>query len=158
MKDIKNDEMGQIARDKRQLTLIYSSNTRVGTHTLSYLTPIQDKLLAIDLAKTKVADTQWVEIAESLNCKVGDLVDKRVLGMNEDSAAEYSTEDWCKIIAKNDEVITQPIAINGDKTMQITNPPEVMRFFEVDSAGLKKTNYNDEPTIERTSENDTFIE
>lgn len=158
MEKIEDDEMGQIARDNRQLTLIYSSNTRVGTHTLSYLTPLEDKLLAIDLAKTKVADTQWVEIAATLNCKVGDLVDKRILDMDEASTSEFGTEDWIKIINHNDEVITQPIAINGDKMMQVTNPPEVMRFFEVDSAGLEKTFHGDEPTIQRTTEDENFIE
>ncbi len=158
MKNKPEEEMSQIAKDKRQFTLIYSSNTRVGTHTLSYLTPLEDKLLAIDISKTKVANTQWVEIATSLNCKVGDLVDKRILDMEESSTSEFSTDDWLKIINNNDEVLTQPIAINGSKMMQVTNPSKVMRFFEVDSAGLEKTHYYEEPTIKPTSDDDKFIE
>ena len=96
--------MGIIARDDRQLTLIYSSNTRVGTHTLSYLTGIDKKYLAIDLAKTKVSDTQWAEIADALGVKIGDLVDKRQLEIDVESTSEFDSNDWLKIIQKNDQI------------------------------------------------------
>lgn len=151
-------DMG-IARDENQLTLIYSSNTRVGTHTLSYLTAIDGKYLAIDLAKTKVADTQWVEIAASLGVKIGDLVDKRQLDIESESTNDFNSEDWIKIIQNNDTVISRPIAIKGKKTKQIDNPPEIMEFFEVDSAGLEQSPSNDtQPDIESTTENEKFIE
>lgn len=151
--------MGVIARNENQLTFIYSSNTRVGRHTLSYLTGINGKYLAIDIAKTKVSDTQWVEIAEALGVKVGDLVDKRELDINTESSAEFGTNDWLKIIQKNDCAISRPIAIKGQRTKQIDNPPEIMEFFEVDSAGLEQSPSNDtDPDIERTTENENFIE
>lgn len=151
--------MGVIARNENQLTLIYSSNTRVGRHTLSYLTGINGKYLAIDIAKTKVSDTQWVEIAEALGVKVGDLVDKRELDINTESSAEFGTNDWLKIIQKNDCAISRPIAIKGQRTKQIDNPSEIMEFFEVDSAGLEQSPSNDtDPDIERTTENENFIE
>jgi arsenate reductase-like glutaredoxin family protein len=151
--------MGVIARDERQLTLIYSSNTRVGRHTLSYLTGLDEKYLAIDLAKTKVSDTQWAEIAASLGVKIGDLVDKRELDFSTESTAEFGSNDWLKIIQKNDSVISRPIAIKGKRTKQIDNPPEIMEFFEVDSAGLEQSPSNGtDPDIERTTENENFIE
>ncbi|OAD92408.1 hypothetical protein A7A78_00375 [Aequorivita soesokkakensis] len=151
--------MGVIARDERQLTLIYSSNTRVGRHTLSYLTGLDEKYLAIDLAKTKVSDTQWAEIAASLGVKIGDLVDKRELDLSTESTAEFGSNDWLKIIQKNDSVISRPIAIKGKRTKQIDNPPEIMEFFEVDSAGLEQSPSNGtDPDIERTTENENFIE
>lgn len=151
--------MGVIARNNKMLTLIYSSNTRVGTHTLSYLTGIDVKYLAIDLAKTKIPGTQWAEIAEALGVKIGDLVDKRELDLSSDSAAEFSSDDWIKIIQNNDAVISRPIAIKGNRTKQIDNPTEIMEFFEVDSAGLEQSpSNNTEPDIERTTENENFIE
>ncbi len=128
--------MGIIARDKRQLTLIYSSNTRVGKHTLSYLTGLDGKYLAIDLVKTKVSDTQWAEIAEALNTNIGDLVDTRELDLNTEDTAAFGPDDWIKIIQKNDFVISRPIAIKGERTKQISNPPEIMEFFETDSAAI----------------------
>lgn len=150
--------MGIIARDDNQLTLIYSSNTRVGTHTLSYLTGIDKPYLAIDLAHTKVGDTMWVEIAESLKCKVGDLVDKRELDMEPESTMEFGTNDWLKIIQANDAVISRPIAILGQRTMQISNPTEILEFFQVDSAGLDESPTGREPDIQRTSDGEKFIE
>ncbi|MCB0464906.1 MAG: hypothetical protein KDC78_04410 [Aequorivita sp.] len=152
-------DMGIIARSKHLLTLIYSSNTRVGRHTLSYLTAIDEKYLAIDIAKTKVSDTQWAEIAQTLGVKVGDLVDKRELDLSAENTAEFSSNDWIKIIQKNDSVISRPIAIKGQRTKQIDNPPEILEFFQVDSAGLEQSPSNDaEPDIERTDEDETFIE
>lgn len=151
--------MGVIARDDNQLTLIYSSNTRVGRHTLSYLTGMEKPYLTIDISKTKVSDTQWVEIAHALNVRVGDLVDKRQLDMDVKSTDEFDDHDWIKIIQKNDMAISRPIAIMGKRTKQIANPPEIMEFFEVDSAGLEQSPLNDNaPDLERTTENESFIE
>ncbi|WP_157809628.1 arsenate reductase family protein [Ulvibacter sp. MAR_2010_11] len=148
--------MGIIARDKNQLTFIYSSNTRVGTHALSYLQGSSDKILAIDISKTKVSDTQWVEIAELLSKKVADLVDIREIDVSDTSS--FGTNDWIKILQKNDRALSKPIVINGDKTRQIDNPTEVLEFFQVESAGLKKTMHTDTPTIESTTQDEKFIE
>jgi arsenate reductase-like glutaredoxin family protein len=151
--------MGVIARNEKQLTLIYSSNTRVGTHTLSYLTGIDVRYLAIDLAKTKVSDTQWAEIADALGVKIGDLIDKRQLDIDDESTSNFGSNDWLKIIQNNDSVISRPIAIMGNRTKQIDNPPEIMEFFGVDSAGLNQDPIDGaEPDIERTTGNERFIE
>ncbi len=151
--------MGVIARNDKQLTLIYSSNTRVGRHTLSYLSGMDGKFLDIDIAKTKISDTQWVEIADALGVKVGDLVDTRELDISSESTSEFGSNDWLKIIQNNDFVISRPIAIKGKITKQIDNPPEIMEFFEVDSAGLEQSPSNDtQPDIERTTDKETFIE
>ncbi len=151
--------MGQIATDKNQLTLIYSSNTRVGRWTLSYLEGIDKPILTIDLAKTKVPDTQWVEIARRLNMTVGDLVDKREMDLNESETSDFDETDWIKIIQKNDSVISKPIAIMGDRTAQIVNAPKIMEFFEVDSAGLEQSPMEGKPLdIERTTDDENFIE
>lgn len=148
-----------MARNEKQLTLIYSSNTRVGVHTLSYLAGIDEQYLAIDLAKTKVADTVWVEIATALGVKVGDLVDKRELDIDSKTTEDFGTNDWLKIIQNNDSAISRPIAIKGKRTMQIDNPTEILEFFEVDSAGLQQSPMDEKDLdIERTTENEDFIE
>ncbi len=147
--------MGVIARDDREFTLIYSHNTRIGKHALAYLQGIKDKLNAVDISKTKVSDTQWAEIAEALDCKVGDLIDKRLV--NVDDTSNFGTDDWLKILQNNDEVLSHPIAINGKKTVQITNGPDVLKFFGVDSAGLEKTMHTEDPTIKPTTNGEDFI-
>ena len=151
--------MGVIARNDNQLTLIYSSNTRVGNHTLSYLTGIDVRYLAIDLAKSKVGDTQWAEIADALGVKIGDLVDTRELDLDFESTSQFGSNDWLKIIQNNDFVISKPIAIMGDRTMQIDNPTEILEFFSVDSAGLEQSPSNETPPdIEPTSGGENVIE
>ncbi len=151
--------MGIIARDENQITLIFSSNTRLGAHTLSYLRGIDKKYLPIDLAKSKIGDTIWVEIAESLGVKVGDLVDKRALDIDTTVTEKYGTHDWIKIIQNNDSVISRPILIKGERTQQIENPTEVLEFFEVDSAGLEQSQIREEDIdIERTTKGENFIE
>ena len=152
------ENMGVIARNENQMTLIYSSNTRVGTHALSYLTAIDGKYLAIDLAKTKISDTMWVEIAEAMGVKVGDLVDKRKLDLDTKSTKDFGTNDWLKIIQKNDSVISKPIASKGNRTVQIEHHHELLEFFEVDSAGLKQGSSQEKDLdLERTTKNQHFI-
>lgn len=151
--------MGVIARNDNQLTLIYSSNTRMGRWTLSYLEGIDKPFLAKDLAKTKVADTQWAEIADSLGVKIGDLVDRNALDIDINGTNDLDDNDWIKIIQKNDTVIAHPIAIMGEKVTQITNAPDIMEFFEVDSAGLEQSPLpGNSLDIERTTQNEKFIE
>jgi len=76
-----------------------------------------------------------------------------------ESTSEFDSNDWLKIIQKNDSVISKPIAIKGNRTKQIDNPPEIMEFFEVDSAGLEQSPSNDtQPDIERTTSKENFIE
>ncbi len=148
-------EMGVLARDDREFTLIYSHNTRVGKHALAYLQGIKENLNAVDISKTKVSDTQWTELASALNCKVGDLIDKRMVDVEDTS--NYGTNDWLKILQNNDEVLTHPIAIKGKVTKQIANGPDILKFFGVDSAGLKKTMHTEDPTIEKTTNGEDFV-
>lgn len=137
--------MSIIARNDKQFTLIYSANSRVGTHALAYLQGIEDKLLAIDISKTKIADSQWVEIASALQVTVGDLVDKRKV--DAENTSEFDTDDWLKILQKKPDVLQHPIVINGSKTAQLDNGPEILKFFGVDSAGLEKTFHTEDPVI-----------
>src|SRR5690606_13439553 len=117
--------MGIIARNDDQLTFIYSSNTRVGKRAFAYLKAMDKKFLDIDISKTKVSDTQWVEIADALGVKVGDLVDKKEVELATESTTEFGTNDWLKIIQNNDKAIGFPIVIKGDITRQIVNSTEL---------------------------------
>jgi arsenate reductase-like glutaredoxin family protein len=147
--------MGVLARNEREFKLIYSHNSKVGKHALAYLQVVKDKLNAIDISKTKISDTQWTEIAGALNCNVGDLIDKRLVDV--DDTSNFSTNDWLKILQNNDEVLSHPIVIKGNRTEQIANGPDVLRFFGVDSAGLKKTMHTEDPTIQKTTYGEDFV-
>ena len=119
--------MGVLARDDREFTLIYSSNTRVGKHTLSYIQGIRDKVNAIDIAQTKVPDTVWAELAETMGVSVGDLVDKRVV--KADDTSEFDTNDWLKILQNNNEVLTQELQLKLKVTHFFCLPVEKLRRF-----------------------------
>ncbi len=153
-------DMGQIARDENQLTLIFSSNTRVGKRVYAYLKGLDDKkYLAIDISKTKIPDTQWVEIADALDIPISELVDKKILDMDSDSTSNFGPNDWLKIIQKNDKALYYPIAIKGKVTRQLVSSTELLEFYEVDSAGLEQSPSNDTPPdIERTTGDENFIE
>ena len=151
--------MGVIATNKNQLTFIYSSNTHEGKRTLGYLSGINKPYLTIDLAKTKVSDTQWVEIARKLNVSVGDLVEKSQMNTEIESTADFDETDWIKVIQNNDSVIIHPIAIMGDRIAQIMEAREIMAFFEVDSAGLEQSpSEGNSLDVERTTDDENFLE
>ncbi len=151
--------MGAIARNDKQVTLIYSSNTRVGKRAIAYLNGIDKKFLDIDISKTKVSDTQWVEIADALGVKVGDLIDKKELDFGTETTADFGTNDWLKILQKNDKVLSYPILIKGNITRQIVSSTELLEFYGVDSAGLEQSPSNNiDLDIERTTDNENFIE
>ena len=76
MKNLKT--MGIIATNKNQNILFYNSNNSIGKQCLAYTEDSKNDVLTIDVSKTKVADTQWVEICDKLNLKLEDLVNKMV--------------------------------------------------------------------------------
>jgi arsenate reductase-like glutaredoxin family protein len=135
--------MGIIARDHKQLTLIYSSNTGMGAKVHAYAQAANEKLLAIDIAKTKVSDSQWAEIACKLGVSLGDLL---VFPASQKPASEaYSTDDWLKILQHDDRVLEKPIIINGDRIKQLESYTSMLEFLGPDSAGIEKTMYTERP-------------
>ncbi len=137
--------MGIIAKDDRQLTVIYSSNTDIGKKVHAYATAARDKLLAIDIAKTKVSDSQWAEIATNLGVSVGALIDVEKLDLETND--DFSEDDWLKILQHNDKVLRKPIAINGLNMAQMESYTDVLKFFDDESAGIEKTPHTEPPEI-----------
>lgn len=147
--------MSILARDKRQLTYIYSSSSHLGKQVLGYVQGANKKIEVIDIAKEKISDTIWVELAEELNLPFKKIFEtQQISNKNEDS---FSTDDWLKLIEKNPALLQKPIAINGDKIMLISHRSEILKFFGVDSAGLEKGFNHEPPTISSTTENENFV-
>ena len=147
-----------LARDKKQLTYIYSSLSHLGKQVLGYVQGTRKKIATIDIANEKIGDTIWVELAENLKLPLGDLFTKEhpdvpAIGNTED----FDTDDWLKIINKNPVLLQNPIAINGDRVMLVTTRTEILEFFGVDSAGLEKTFGHEEPTTSSTTEDEDFV-
>ena len=133
------DIMGVISEDKNQMTLIYNSETSVGKQTLAYANAADKKLRSIDISKTKVTGTQWAEIASQLDVKIADLVDQEHTNFVQnfgDKAALLSSEDWIKVLQNQPEVLSGCIVLNGKDSLIITNPSDLVKHLENNSAGI----------------------
>ncbi|TPV34898.1 hypothetical protein FJ651_05030 [Paucihalobacter ruber] len=147
--------MSILARNKRQLTYIYSSLSHLGKQVLGYVQGTKKKIEVIDIAKEKISDTIWVELAEELNLPFKKIFEtQQIHNKNEDS---FSADDWLKMIEKNPALLQKPIAINGDKIILISNRSEILKFFGVDSAGLEKGFNHEPPTTFSTTEGENFV-
>lgn len=149
--------MSILARDKKQLTYIYSSSSDLGKKVLGYVKAIDKNVEVIDIDKEKLGDTIWVELRDELNMSFDEIFEYNDKD-NSDNFENYSSEDWLKIINNNPDYLDKPIAVNGDKVRLISNRSEILKFFGVDSAGLEKTFGHEEPTISSTTDEDKFIE
>ncbi|SEL95599.1 Arsenate reductase, glutaredoxin family [Aquimarina amphilecti] len=132
--------MGIISKDKNKITLIYNSNTFLGSQTLSYVSASEKKLLAIDTSKTDIPGTQWSEIADGLDLSISDLVQKELPNYKAlyDPKAKLDQQDWLKIIQKHPEVVGLPIIIIEGSFYQMNTPSEFLKFIQSDSAGISR--------------------
>lgn len=153
--------MKSIARDNRTLTLIYSSETRVGQRTRAQIAGLDDKVLQdIDISKQKLTGTQWAEIADGLNKPIKALVsmDEIEENLEIDDTSDYDENDYINILNHNPKAFVHPVVILGEKVTLIENPTEIQEFLEVDSAGLKQNMMQDEPDISRQTNGEKFID
>lgn len=155
-KKIKEDKiMSVLARNKRQLTYIYSSDSFLGKKVLGYVQAVKKHVEIIDISKTKLSDTAWVEIAEELKMSFEDIFNTELV--TDEVKQDFDNEDWIKMVQKNPALLHHPIAINADNIMVVSNRAEILKLFEVDSAGLEK-GFNDEaPVTSSTTKGETFI-
>jgi arsenate reductase len=121
--------MGEIATSKRQITLFYSSESVIAKQTLAYAKskglPIQE----IDLLREKLTGTQIVELAERLEMKVEDLINQEHPSYTSNfEPHNFSTDGWIKIIRNNPEIMKQPIALRGDRTILVETPTDIIKI------------------------------
>ncbi|SFZ92355.1 arsenate reductase [Flaviramulus basaltis] len=147
-----------LARDKKQLTYIYSSFSHLGKQVLGYVEGIDKKVEVIDIAKQNLGDTIWVEIAENLGLPISNLITTENDYVSSiGNTNDFNTDDWLKIINKNPKLLQKPIAIKGEEAMLITHRSDILKFFGVDSAGLEKGLNGEPPTISSTTKDENFI-
>ncbi len=131
--------MGTFATNKRENILIYNSQTSLGKQTIGFVEASDNKVLEIDISKTKVTGTQWAEIADGLNMHISDLVEKEHPDFVKNygkGPVELDDEDWIKVLENHPEVVTYPIVIRGGKFLQIKTPSDFARHLKPNSAGI----------------------
>lgn len=121
--------MGEIATSERQITLFYNSKSVRAKQALAYAKaeglPIQD----IDILKVCLTGTQLAELADRLKLEIKDLVNQEHPSyISKFEYHNFSSEDWIKMIQHNPEIMKQPIALRGDKTILIETPTDIIKI------------------------------
>ena len=148
--------MGTISRDKNQINCIYASESDFGKQLGGYLESSKKDILIIDLKQTMPSATHWQELIEALNTNPKKLLDHtHIKNFKENSS--FSLDDYVKIIEHNPKAFLGAIIINGDKTEHIKSVTKVLEYFDVDSAGIKKTLHTKDSTTSKTTHKDKFI-
>lgn len=153
-----NIDMGVFAKDKNQLSYIYSSESDLGAKVLGYVRGVEKDIRTIDISKENLGDTVWREIAELLGLRFDQILttdhpevpDKFKNG-------KFDTMGWLKILDQNPMVLQNPIAINGDRAKQITSRADILKLYGVDSAGLEQSPDEGPPDITLNTEGETFV-
>lgn len=121
--------MGEIATSDRQITLYYNTNSNRAKKTLAYAKAEGLPILEIDISKTKITGTQLAELAERLNMHISDLINQDHPSYKKKfSPHDLSERDWIKMIQHNPELMKQPIALRGDKTILVESPSEIIKI------------------------------
>lgn len=121
--------MGEIATSVRQITFYYNSKSVRAKQALAYAKAKGVPILEIDILKTPLTGTQIAEIAERLNLKIQDLVNQEHPSYTSKFIHHnFSSTDWIKMIQHNPEILKQPIAIRGDKTILVETPTDIIKI------------------------------
>ena len=129
------NKMGVLSENERQLNFYYYPEHKISKKALAYAESSDAKLNAIDIKKTKVTGTQWVELAEMLGVKVTDFLEKDHPAFKEkfDKATEVGTEDAVKILQNNPELLVFPIATRGKKAIYVKMMTDILKLTKADS-------------------------
>ena len=150
--------MGVIAQNDRQLNFYYSDDSSIAKQTLGFLEASGKEIQMININETKLTGTQWAELSKGLHTTIDGLINKEhpsaadIIG-----DADFDEHDWIDVLNNCPQVFEYPIAMNGNKFMQIQTPSDILKFYDVDSAGLEKHNVGDNPDISTNTKDDDFV-
>ena len=121
--------MGEIATSDRQITLFYSSKSVRAKQTLAYAKAEGLPFQEIDILKTKLTGTQIAELADRLRINIEDLVNQEHPAYTTHfEHHDFSSDDWIKMIRHNPEIMKQPIALRGNKTILVETPSDIIKI------------------------------
>lgn len=121
--------MGEIATSDRQITLYYNSKSNRAKQTLVYAKAEGLAILEIDILKTPITGRQIAELAGHLGMEIKDFINQEHPSYSlKFEPLELSSEDWIKMIKHNPEIMKQPIAIRGNKTILVASPTDIIKI------------------------------
>ncbi|ALJ03701.1 hypothetical protein APS56_00405 [Pseudalgibacter alginicilyticus] len=128
--------MGMIATKENEIKLYYSSETPIGKQAYAYVSSSKKKVSAIDVSKTKVPGSHWVEIAHGLNLEVQKLINRNhpdFIKQYGNKTIDLDQHDWLRILESHPETLAFPIAITGTKLIAIHTPSDFVKYIDSDA-------------------------
>ncbi|MGM5469999.1 arsenate reductase family protein [Flavobacteriaceae bacterium LMO-SS05] len=120
---------GVISTSDRQITLFYNSRSQRGKQALAYAKTHGLAVQEIDILKTPITGTQITELADRLGMPIQEMVNQEHYKYRRKFTFQcFSSEDWITMIQNHPEIMKQPIALRGDRTILVETPTDIMRI------------------------------
>ena len=133
--------MALLARDDRQMVLLYHPDIELGKQCFATALAANIKVLSINLKKDNISDTEWVEVSKLLNKSLTELINQQhpiFKNIYADAKPSLNQHDAIKILNKHPETLVYPIAIRGNQALQATKTADITKLFSSDSKGFEK--------------------
>jgi arsenate reductase len=120
---------GVISTSDGQITLLYNSKSQRGKQALAYAKTHGLPLEEIDFLKTPLTGTQITELAKRLGIKIEEMVNQEHYKYRRKFTAQcFTAEDWITVIQNHPEIMKQPIALRGERTIWVKTPTDIIRI------------------------------
>jgi arsenate reductase-like glutaredoxin family protein len=131
--------MISLATNHRQIVLIYNSNQKSHREIFAYAKAAGKEMLALDVSKDIIGGTVWTEIADVLQVNVRDLLHTDHSSYENKYGKGHQIDDTgaIKTLQKDPEILLYPIAIEGEKGIEVKLYNEMLKLFDVDTAAIK---------------------
>ena len=131
--------MGVIAKSDHELKLIYHPDNRIAKQSIAVAESSKAKKVLVNLAEEKLTETQWGEISRLLDKDPTELINTSHPFIKETLSEEpkLNPNQAVKILKRNPEVLKHPIAMRGNKVIEVTGINDLMHLQEADSKDAK---------------------
>lgn len=121
------NKSGIISTSDRQITLYYNSRSHRGKQTLAYARTHGLAIEEVDILKTVLTGTQITELADRLGIEIREMVNQDHYKYRKKFTAKcFSSEDWITMIQNHPEIMIQPIALWGNRTILVETPTDII--------------------------------
>jgi arsenate reductase len=120
---------GVISTSERQIILFYNPKSQSGKQALAYAKTHGLATEEIDILKTPLTGTQITELADRLGISIQEMVNQEHYKYRRKFTLQcFSPEDWITVIQNHPEIMKQPIALRGDRTIWVKTPTDILRI------------------------------
>jgi len=134
-----NKDMGVIAKSENELKLYYHPDNRIAKQSIAIAEATNAEKVISNLAEVKLTETQWGEISRLLDKSLSDLInnDHPLVKDKLSSHPDMDENQALKVLVYNPEVLMHPIAMRGDKVIEVKGINDIMKLQEMDSKVAK---------------------